>query len=73
MDLIPITQMFIDKDKWLSKKIKYEEDIYYNDIINDINEMIINWILKQDDLEIITDSESIKNDLIKILLPFVKK
>ena len=65
--------MFIDKDKWLSKKIKYEEDIYYNDIINDINEMIINWILKQDDLEIITDSESIKNDLIKILLPFVKK
>ena len=73
MDLIPITQMFIDKEKWLSKKIKYEEDIYYNDIINDINEMIINWILKQDDLEIITDSESIKNDLIKILLPFVKK
>lgn len=73
MDLIPITQMLIDKDKWLSKKIKYEEDIYYNDIVNDINEMIINWILKQDDLEIITDPESIKNDLIKILLPFVKK
>ena len=65
--------MLIDKDKWLSKKIKYEEDIYYNDIVNDINEMIINWILKQDDLEIITDPESIKNDLIKILLPFVKK
>lgn len=73
MDLIPITQFLIDRDKWLSKKIKYEKDIYYNDIINDINEMIINWILKQDDLEIITDAESIKNDLIKILLPLVKK
>ena len=27
MDLIPITKMIIDKDKWLSKKIKYEENI----------------------------------------------
>ena len=73
MDLIPITKMMIDKDKWLSKKIKYEEDLYYNDIMNDINDIIIQWILKHNDLEIITDPESIKNDLIKILLPPVKK
>lgn len=73
MDLIPITQMIIDKDKWLSQKIKYEDDIYYNDIINDISDIIIQWINEKDDLEITSDSQQFKNDLIHILLPFVKK
>lgn len=69
MDLIPITQMLIDKDKWLSKKIKYEEDIATNDIINDIIDMIIKWILEKDDLIITSDSEHIKQDIIMKLLP----
>ena len=73
MDLIPITQMIINKDKWLSKKIKYEDDIYYNDIINDISDIIIQWINEKDDLEITSDSQQLKDDLIHLLLPFVKK
>ena len=69
MDLIPITQMLIDKDKWLSKKIKYETDIINNDIINDITDLIIEWILDKDDLEIISTPEDIKQSLIMKLLP----
>ena len=69
MDLIPITQMLIDKDKWLSKKIKYEEDIATNDIINDIIDMIIKWILEKDDLIITSDTGDIKQDIIMKLLP----
>lgn len=69
MDLIPITQMFINKDKWLSKKIKYETDIVNNDIINDIMELIIEWILDKDDLEITSTPEDIKQSLIMKLLP----
>jgi len=73
MDLIPITKMIIDKDKWLSKTIKYENDIYYNDIVNDIVDILINWIQQKDDLEITGDPQQIKNELIQSLLPFVKK
>tara|TARA_B100000123_G_C25647780_1_gene391789 strand:+ start:476 stop:697 length:222 start_codon:yes stop_codon:yes gene_type:complete len=73
MDLIPITQMIINKDKWLSKKIKYEDDIYYNDIMNDITKIIIQWINEKDDLEITSDLQQLKDDLIHLLLPFVKK
>ena len=69
MDLIPITKMIIDKDKWLSKKIKYEENIVTNDIINDINDMIIQWILEKEDLNITSDPEDMKQDLIMKLLP----
>ena len=69
MDLIPITKMIIDKDKWLSKKIKYEENIVTNDIINDISEMIIQWILEKEDLIITSDQEDMKQDLIMKLLP----
>ena len=69
MDLIPITKMIIDKDKWLSKKIKYEENIVTNDIINDINDMIIQWILEKEDLIITSDPEDMKQDLIMKLLP----
>ena len=69
MDLIPITKMIIDKDKWLSKKIKYEENIVTNDIINDINDMIIQWILEKEDLNITSDPEDMKQNLIMKLLP----
>lgn len=61
--------MLIDKDKWLSKKIKYETDIINNDIINDITDLIIEWILDKDDLEIISTPEDIKQSLIMKLLP----
>lgn len=61
--------MFINKDKWLSKKIKYETDIVNNDIINDIMELIIEWILDKDDLEITSTPEDIKQSLIMKLLP----
>lgn len=69
MDLIPITQMLINKDKWLSQKIKYETDIVNNDIINDIMDLIIKWILDKDDLEITSTPEDIKHSLIMKLLP----
>ena len=73
MDLIPITKIKMKTNKWLQTNIKYEEELYYNDIVNDMNDMIIQWILHQDDLEIITEPDTIKKDLIKILLPYVKK
>jgi hypothetical protein len=73
MDLIPITKMIINKDKWLSKNIKYEDNICNDDIVNDIVDILINWIHQKDDLEIISDPGKIKNDLIQSLLPFVKK
>ena len=53
----------------LRSKIKYEEDITTNDIINDIIDMIIKWILEKDYLIIISEPEHIKQDIIMKLLP----
>tara|TARA_B110001450_G_C17373133_1_gene380511 strand:- start:389 stop:613 length:225 start_codon:yes stop_codon:yes gene_type:complete len=72
MDLIPITKIRIDKNKWLSTLIKYETDIYNNDITNDITEMILQWILEKDDLIIISDPSDIKASLLIKLLPYQK-
>ena len=62
--------MLIEKDKWLSRPIKYEKEVSYNDIINDISDMILQWILKKDDLHIFSDPIEIKLALIEKLLPY---
>ena len=49
------------------------ELLSYNiNIINDISDMILQWILEKDDLIIISDPSDIKKELIAKLLPYQK-
>ena len=46
MDLVPIRELKIDKTKWLNTKIKYEDKLKLEDLLNDMCENILDWINK---------------------------
>tara|TARA_Y100001970_G_C13922024_1_gene693919 strand:- start:122 stop:619 length:498 start_codon:yes stop_codon:yes gene_type:complete len=60
MNLVPITELKIDKTKWLNTKIKYESSLNIEDLLNDMCENILNWLYNLEDYTIITDEESFK-------------
>ena len=65
--LVPITKMKIPKDRWLSQKIKYEEDLTVKDILEDMSTKSYEWIICQEDLSLVTDYDSFKNDFISLI------
>lgn len=60
MNLVPITELKIDKIKWLNTKIKYESSLNIEVLLNDMCENILNWLYNLEDYTIITDEESFK-------------
>ena len=54
MNLIPILNLKISKEKWKHTKLKYDNSTY-QDVLNDICYYIYNWLIIQNDLYIITD------------------
>jgi len=60
INLVPITELKIDKIKWLNTKIKYESSLNIEDLLNDMCENILNWLYNLEDYTIITDEESFK-------------
>ena len=61
LDLIPITQIKIDKNKWLNSKIKYETDVTIEDLLNDMYENILDWLYNSKEYILITDEYSFNN------------
>ena len=53
MDLIPITKIKIKKEKWLQQKIKYEEDLTINEVLEDSCDIIFNWVNNLEDYSLI--------------------
>ena len=66
MDLIPITHLKISKDKWLNKKIKYEEELRVEDVLDEMCLKSYDWILSKGDLDIICDYDTFKDDFINL-------
>ena len=64
---VPITKMLIPIDRWLSQKIKYEEDLTVKDILEDMSDKTYEWIIDKDDLALVTDYDSFKNDFINLM------
>lgn len=60
INLVPITELKIDKTKWLNTNIKYELSLNIEDLLNDMCENILNWLYNLEDYTIITDEESFK-------------
>lgn len=61
LDLIPITQIKIDKNKWLNSKIKYETDVTIEDLLNNVYENILDWLYNLNEYILITDEYSFNN------------
>jgi len=71
--LVPITKMRIPMDRWLSTKVKYEENLTIKDILEDMNDKTYEWIIDKDDLALVTDYDSFKNDFIHLMYDYEKR
>lgn len=70
---IPIAKIKMNKEKWLSTKIKYDDKLLYNDIMYDISHIIHEWILDKDDLILREEYSVLQQHIINLYLPFVEK
>lgn len=70
---LPITRMKIPKDRWLNQKVKYEENLTLKNILEDMNDKTYEWILSQNDLSLITEYDSYKEDFINLMYNYELK
>ena len=71
--LVPITKMKIPIDRWLTQKVKYEEVLTVKDILEDMSTKTYEWIIDKDDLALVTDYDSFKNDFIHLMYNYENK
>jgi hypothetical protein len=71
--LVPITEMSVSKDRWLNTKVKYEENLTLKDILEDMSTKTYEWIIYQEDLSLVTDYDSFKNDFISLIYNYETK
>lgn len=64
---LPITKMKIPKDKWLSKPVKYEEELTIKDVLEYMVDKTYDWINDKSDLSFFTDYDSLKTDFINLM------
>jgi hypothetical protein len=69
---VPITKMRVSIDRWLSTKVKYEENLTIKDILEDMVVKTYEWIIDKDDLALVTDYDSFKNDFIHLMYDYEK-
>jgi len=65
--LVPITKVKMSKDRWLNTKVKYEENLTLKDILEDMTDKTYEWLSDKDDLALVTDYDSFKNDFISLM------
>ena len=44
-NLIPITKLKMNKEKWLNTPIKYEDDFFVKDVLEQMSQKTYEWIL----------------------------
>ena len=71
--LVPITKIKVPIDRWLSQKIKYEEDLTLKGILEDMTDKTYEWIIDKDDLALTKDYDSFKNDFINLMYNYENK
>ena len=67
MDLIPITKMKINKDRWLQQKIKYEDNLTVKDILKIMSRKNYLWLESKEDITITIDYESFEDRFIQLM------
>ena len=66
MNLLPITHLKITKEKWLNTKIKYEEELRIEHILDEMCQKTYDWILSKSDLDVICDYDTFKDNFINL-------
>jgi len=64
MDLVPITKIKIEKQKWLETKIKYEDNKNIKEVLEEMSFNIYTWLNNQEEFITIVDYESFNDNFI---------
>ena len=67
INLIPITKIKLSKEKWLQKKLKYDDILVVGDIIEQMCEKTYAWISLKEDIDLVSDYNTFKNDFINCI------
>lgn len=67
MDIIPITKLKINKDKWLRQKIKYEDNLTVKDTLKIMSRKNYQWLKLNEDIDIIIDYQSFEDKFIQLI------
>ena len=67
---LPITKIKISKERWLNKKVKYEEDLTLKDILEDMSTKSYEWVNYREDLDHVQDYDSFKNEFIQLIYDY---
>jgi len=67
INLVPITKISVSKDRWITTKIKYEDELTVKDVLEDMASKSYEWINHKSDLEHVQDYDSFKNEFINFL------
>jgi len=67
MDLIPITKIKIEKQRWLETRIKYEENKNIKEVLQEMSLHVYSWMNMQGEFNIITDYETFEDKYIQLM------
>tara|TARA_B110000046_G_C12992622_1_gene398528 strand:+ start:1206 stop:1436 length:231 start_codon:yes stop_codon:yes gene_type:complete len=67
INLVPITKISVSKDRWITTKIKYEDELTVKDVLEDMTTKSYEWINHKSDLDHVQDYDSFKNEFINFL------
>lgn len=67
INLVPITKISLSKDRWITTKIKHEDELTVKDVLEDMASKSYEWINHKSDLEHVQDYDSFKNEFINFL------
>jgi len=67
MDLVPITKIKIEKQKWLETKIKYEDNKNIKEVLEEMSFNIYTWLNNQEEFITIVDYESLNDNFINLV------
>jgi len=67
MDLIPIVKIPIQKDRWLEKKIKYENNLTIYNNLENLAYVTYDWMYSNEELNILIDYESFMEKFISMI------
>jgi len=70
---LPITKMRIPIDRWLNQKVKYEDELTIKDILEDMSTKTYEWIIDKDDLALVIDPDTFKDDFIHLIYDYNKR
>ena len=67
INLVTIKKIKMSKEKWLQKKLKYDDILVVGDIIEQMCEKTYAWISLKEDIDLVSDYDTFKDEFINCI------